>query len=111
MKTMQTIDVPSAGTYLVISNYRIKVTDHQTQSFVSAQVIYEGKTTKQRMITENIFTAGKFNNLGGQISWLVTTSKATTIEIQYRSTSGKDIWFNDINGVPAATVIRYSTGT
>ena len=26
------------------------------------------------------------------MSWLVTTTKATTLNIQYRSTSGKDIW-------------------
>ena len=59
-----------------ISNYRIRVNDHKTQSFVSAQVVYgkSKKTTKQRMICENIFTPGSMNNIGGQVRWCVDES-------------------------------------
>jgi len=109
LATVQSIKVPSAGVYLVISNYRIRVnSDPKTQSFVSAGVSIGGKKSEQRMICENIFTPYKFMNIGGQVSWIVTTTKATTVNIQYRSSTGKEFWFNDSNGVPAATAIRYS---
>ena len=39
---------------------------------------------------------------------MVNTSKATTINVQYRSTASKDIWSNDGNGVPSLIVVRYS---
>ena len=42
------------------------------------------------------------------MSWIIKTTAATDIEVQYRSTSGKDIWYHDSNGVPSAIVVRMS---
>ena len=41
-----------------------------------------------------------------QVSWTVKTTGKTNIEIQYRSTASKDIWYNNAYGVPATIVVR-----
>ena len=43
-----------------------------------------------------------------QVSWIIKTNQATDIEVQYRSTASKDIWYHDSNGVPSAIVVRMS---
>ena len=42
------------------------------------------------------------------MSWIIKTNQATDIEVQYRSTASKDIWYHDVNGVPSAIVVRMS---
>ena len=43
-----------------------------------------------------------------QVSWMVKTTAATNIEVQYRSTASKDIWYHDSNGIPSTIVVRMS---
>ena len=43
-----------------------------------------------------------------QVSWMVKATAATKIEVQYRSTASKDIWYHDTNGIPSTIVVLMS---
>ena len=63
----QKVNIPSAGKYLVLSNYRIKIAS-KVNGFVLARVVLGGKEIgKVKMITERIHpTHRSFINFGGQ---------------------------------------------
>jgi hypothetical protein len=104
----QSIDVPSAGTYLVMSNFRIR-RQNSGQSFVKAELRWNdgnAQSTEDRMVCENVGYQPGFNNYGGTVSWVVTVDAATTIEGWYYSQASNDAWYNDGNGVPRIVATR-----
>ncbi len=104
----QSIDVPSAGTYLVMSNFRIR-RQNTGQSFVKAELRWtdgNAQSTEDRMVCENVGYQSGFNNYGGTVSWVITVAAATTIEGWYYSQASNDTWYNDGNGVPRIVATR-----
>jgi predicted secreted protein len=100
-KVMQSVDVPAAGKYLILANYRLRQNGNQ-HGFVKALVQWEGKTTEARMIYEGFTTAGaNFNNMGGEVAWVIETSKAGKVEVAYQANYNAIYdWVNNGNGVP-----------
>lgn len=105
----QDISLPSAGTYLVISNFRIRQ-DGNAQAWVKAHLSWTdstGHTTEDRMITERIAVTNTFHNYGGSVSWIITTDGPTTVGAWYlASQTGPYSWYNDVNGVPRPLAVR-----
>jgi len=107
---MQSIDLPSAGTYLLIANFRIR-SDGTSHGFVKAEVRWNdgaAHTTESRMICEGIRPADyNFTNYGGSVSWIITTTKAATAEVWYSAYYNNIYkWYNDGNGVPRPVAVR-----
>merc|ERR1712224_306102 len=96
----QSAEIPAAGKYLVLSNYRIKI-DSASNGFVKARVVLGSEEVgKVKMITERMLPTRKsFINYGGMMGWLVDAKSAGTIHVQYLSTiGGAYSMFNDGNG-------------
>jgi hypothetical protein len=108
---VQTIDLPSAGTYLVMSNFRIRI-NGPTHAFVKAEVRWNdgvAHDTEDRMVCEGIQPVSSYNfaNFGGSVSWIITTTTATTAEVWYTAGYNSNYqWFNDGNGVPRPVAVR-----
>jgi hypothetical protein len=108
---LQTIDVPSAGTYLVIANYRIRG-NGATHGYVAAELRWNDGSahdTEDRMICEGFqpISTYNFNNFGGSVSWIIKTGSAATVEVWYRSAYNQVFqWYNDGNGVPRPIAVR-----
>ena len=107
----QTIDLPAKGTYLVIANFRIRG-NGATHGFVKAELRWNDGSaheTEDRMICEGFqpISTYNFNNFGGSVSWIITTTSAATVEAWYYSGYNQVFqWYNDSNGVPRLVAVR-----
>ena len=106
-KELQSVNLPGAGRYLILANYRIR-RNGSAHGFVKARLVYGGKTTEARMICEGIRPANSnFINYGGSVSWVIEVAAATKVSIQYESQYNNIYsWVNDSNGVPRPVAIR-----
>jgi hypothetical protein len=110
-KKLQSIDLPSAGKYLVIANYRIR-RDGTSHGFVKAELRWNdgvAHATDDRMVCEGIQPVSQYGffNYGGSVSWVIDTTQATTLETWYWSHYNHIFsWVNDSNGVPQLIAVR-----
>jgi len=107
--SLQNIEIPSEGKWLITSNYRIK-RDSTANGFVACRLRYEDwngssyVTTYSdvRMVAERLQYTSSFLNLGGSVSWVIDVPYDQAVHIEWYSnaTSGTHSMFNDSNGRP-----------
>ena len=115
---VQHVTLPHKGTYLIISNFRIRVDGDNPGYFVKSNLSWANQSSECRMIVEGIActkaTNPKIINHGGSVAWVINvTDDNTTISAYYTRELGelgngaqKVSWFNGANGVSRLIAVR-----
>ena len=109
----QYVTLSSKGTYLIISNFRIRG-DGGVSAYVKARLRWTdsaNRETEHRMVCERIQPTLDFFNYGGCVSWIISIDQDNvTVYADYLRYGGSADdefrWYNDGNGVPRLIAIR-----